>query len=217
MGWRWPAALFGLALLAGCVGGGRQPVRPLPAKHTTTNQAMRQCLARLNLAHVRYTVLPNRVTGPGCAIRNAVRLDDIGVPTTHLGPMTCELADRFAAWVRYAVRPAARLYLGSELVRIDTYGSYVCRDVRGTNGTIAGKRSQHSLANAVDVAAFVLADGRTISVQQDWRDDGPAGQFLRRIHASACKRFSTVLSPDYNAVHRDHFHLDMGGTGHFCR
>ena len=37
----------------------------------------------------------------------------------------------------------------------------------------------------------------------------PRRQFLREIHAKACERFGTVLGPEANEAHRDHFHVDM--------
>jgi len=216
------AMLAAMLPLAACVGHGdnrRAPrMRPPPARAALpSSETFRMCAARLDAAQVRFEPLPNRDYGGGCTVIDAVKLMDIGTPTANLGPMTCPLAATFAAWARYAVRPAARLYLGSEVVRIETFGTYACRDVRGTGGTIAGKRSEHARANAVDVAAFVLADGRRISVQNDWRADGATARFLHVIHDSACRRFPTVLSPDYNAAHHDHFHLDMGGRGGFCR
>jgi hypothetical protein len=77
--------------------------------------------------------------------------------------------------------------------------------------------SEHATGNAVDVSAFVLADGRRISIERDWRNPDPAVQdFLQTIRASACKRFGTVLSPDYNAAHYNHLHLDLGRGG-LCR
>ena len=110
--------------------------------------------------------------------------------------------------------PAARLYLGTELARVETFGSYSCRNI---NGRLAGKLSEHASANAVDVSGFLLADGRRITVKQDWNSPDPAlRSFLLVIRTSACRRFKTVLSPDYNALHADHFHLDMG-RGPFCK
>lgn len=221
-------ALIALTGLAGCVGGGQPPSRtraaakPWPATQARPQAmpdgaAFRQCVGRLNAAQVRFETLPNQQRGGGCAIIDAVKLLDFGTPTANLGAMTCDLASHFAAWTRYAVRPAARLYLGSEVVRVETFGTYACRDVRGSGGTIAGKLSEHGRANAIDISAFVLADGRRISILSNWRDDGPTAQFLQAIHASACKRFRTVLSPDYNSAHRDHLHFDMGGKGRYCR
>lgn len=91
-------------------------------------------------------------------------------------------------------------------------GSYSCRNVAGTS-----RRSAHSRAEAIDIAAFILEDGRRISVLDDWTGGSRAErEFLRVVQRSACKRFGTVLGPDYNAAHRDHFHLEWGKSS-FCR
>jgi hypothetical protein len=214
--------LLALAALAGCVSNGnrrptRPSARPVQKAPLPNSQSYRQCIGSLDALAVRYQSLPNQNMGGGCAIIDSVKLLDIGTPTANLGAMTCDLASKFAAWARYAVRPAARLYLDTEVVKIETFGTYACRDVRGSGGTIAGKRSEHAHANAVDIAAFVLADGRRVSILNDWRADGPTSKFLHIVHDSACKRFRTVLSPDYNVAHRDHLHFDMGGKGGYCR
>ena len=165
---------------------------------------------------VRFTPLPDKVTGPGCGLVGAVRLDDIGVPVTGLGAVRCGEARAFAGWVRNAAVPAAYQLLGGELARVDTFGSYACRNVVGsTRG--ADRRSGHALANAIDIGGFVLRDGRRVTVLNDWTSPDPAAQrFLRAIHASACRRFGTVLSPDYNEAHRNHFHLEDDRAG-LCR
>ncbi len=185
-----------------------KPVRPA----APPPMEMRQCLAKLNAQAIAYTPLPDRTFGGGCSAVGSVKLIDFGVPATNLGAMTCQLAANFAAWARYGVQPAARTILGTEIVRIETFGTYNCRPIAGS-----GKLSEHAHSNAIDIAAFVLADGRRISVEQGWSGDRETRQFLKIVHASACKRFNTVLSPDYNAAHHDHFHFDMGGKGGFCR
>ncbi|MFB0873926.1 MULTISPECIES: extensin family protein [unclassified Sphingobium] len=172
----------------------------------------RQCFARLESQAVAFTPLPDRSFSGGCSAIGSVKLLDIGVPATNLGAMTCNLAANFAAWARYGVQPAARLILGAEIEKIETFGTYNCRPIAGS-----GKLSEHAHSNAIDVSAFVLSDGRRITVQEGWAGDRQTRQFLALVHASACKRFSTVLSPDYNAAHHDHFHFDMGGRGGFCR
>ena len=90
-------------------------------------------------------------------------------------------------------------------------GSYSCRNVAGT-----ARRSAHSRAEAIDIGAFVLADGRRITVKSGWNAGRDEQEFLRTVHRSACKRFGTVLGPDYNSAHEDHFHLEHG-NGSFCR
>ncbi|MEZ5682824.1 MAG: extensin family protein [Novosphingobium sp.] len=130
---------------------------------------------------------------------------------SNLGPVTCPLAETLAGWARYGVDRAAQQILGSALVRIETMGSYNCRTIAGSD-----RMSAHATANAIDVSAFVLADGRRISIR-GWKEGTPAERrFLATIHTSACKRFGTVLGPAYNAAHKDHLHLEMSGRA-FCR
>jgi hypothetical protein len=91
-------------------------------------------------------------------------------------------------------------------------GSYSCRNVSGTS-----RRSAHATGNAIDVSGFVLADGRRIDLKRDW-DGGTRAEreFLRVVQSSACKRFGTVLGPEYNRAHEDHFHLERSSR-RFCR
>jgi len=214
-------------LLAGCLlGGGREEpsrrpaVRPDPRGPVTlnlpTSRETQQCFADLSRADVRFSPLPDRDYGGGCQVIGAVQLIDIGLPVTNLKGMRCPLARNFIAWLRNAAAPAAREILGGELVRVETMGSYSCRGIIGGGPVSAGRVSEHGLANAVDVSAFVLADGRRITVKQGWRGSDEERDFLQAIHRSACRRFATVLSPDYNAAHHDHLHFDMG-RGPFCR
>lgn len=200
------------ALLSGCgaIPDDRPPdVRP----HASVSTKAPACFSSLDQAQVRYRAAPNRDDGGGCRILDAVMLTDTPVPVTAMGPMTCPLAAQFSAWVRHAAIPAAREILGSPLVRIESMGTYSCRNI---NGAASGKRSQHATANAIDVAAFVLADGRRVSVLAGWNGKKAEQKFLRALHASACKRFGTVLGPEYNSLHHDHLHFDMSGDG-FCR
>ncbi len=143
-----------------------------------------------------------------------MQLLDSGVPVSNLKAMRCGLAEEFIGWTRNAVAPAAYQMLGSRLAKVETFGTYACRN---TIGTASERLSGHALANAVDVSAFVLEDGRRISIEGDWRSDNDeVRRFLDVIHASACKRFGTVLSPDYNAAHHNHLHLEDDHKS-FCR
>ena len=208
--------LIGSAVLLASCGGREKPEPPRSAELST--QQVRQCMASLKTKSVRFSGLPDKSFNGGCRTIDTIKLMDFGTPTTNLGAMTCPLADNFTDWARYAVGPAAKLYLKSEVVRIETMGTFNCRNI---NGGQSGKLSQHAFANAVDVSAFVLRDGRRISVLDGWRGSGEEQAFLRRLHQSACKRFGTVLGPDYNSAHANHFHFDMAqsmsnGTT-FCR
>lgn len=224
---RWRAGFLSLSLLlSACIFGGdktpeRPGVRPRAAGPVTlTGQTPRdtqQCYADLSRAGIRFSPLPDRDFGGGCVVLGAVQLLDIGTPIGGLKSIRCPAARALAGWVTYGVRPAARQILGSDVVRIESYGTYSCRGIVGGGAGSAGRVSQHGLANAVDIGAFVLADGRRISLERDWNGtDGAARDFLRILHKSACKRFTTTLGPDYNAAHYNHFHFDMGGRP-FCR
>jgi hypothetical protein len=212
-----------LLLVSACSFGGndrRAPPRPRGAKPVTlnlpTSRETQTCFADLSRADVRFSPLPDRDYGGGCQVIGALQLIDIGVPVTNIKAMRCGLARSFTGWVEHAVAPAARQMLGSDLVRIESMGTYACRAVAGAPGA-AGKLSGHATANAIDVSGFVLQDGRRITLQQGWNGtDVDARAFLRVIRASACKRFGTVLSPDYNAAHYNHLHLEDDRAG-FCR
>lgn len=178
-----------------------------------TSAEAKQCAVDLKQAGVRFTPLANEDHGGGCSSIDSVKLLDIGTPTSGLGAMTCPLARNFAAWAKYAVKPAARQYFGTEVVKIETFGTYSCRNIYGGR---SGRLSQHATSNAIDVSGFVLADGRRIMLDGGWQGDRDSQDFLRALHKSACRRFGTVLGPDYNAAHYNHFHMDMSGSG-YCR
>jgi hypothetical protein len=204
----------GAMLVASCV------ARKSPeAVQRDEKATARQCYAELAAKSVKFSKLPDRSFDGGCRTIDTIKLLDFGTPTTNLGAMTCPVASNFAAWAQFAVRPAAKQYFGSEIARIETFGTYSCRNVGGGQ---SGRLSEHGLANAVDVSAFVLANGRRISVLDGWNGRQDEREFLRRMHQSACKRFGTVLGPDYNAAHANHFHFDMaagrrGGNWSYCR
>jgi len=99
-------------------------------------------------------------------------------------------------------------------VQIDHMGAYACRNVN--NGVGSNRISAHSQAAALDFAGVRLRDGRRITVTKDWNGDTPEARFLKRIRDDACRTFGTTLSPDYNAVHYDHLHLEATDT-RFCR
>jgi hypothetical protein len=145
----------------------------------------------------------------GCGWQNAVAVYGAGGARVYFGELTCEMAVALALWIQNDVQPLARETFGRPVRSIQTFGSYSCRNIIGDHGS-GLIRSQHASANAMDIAGFTLTDGRSITVAADWRADTPPGRFLRAVHAGACKYFRVVLSPDYNAVHSNHLHLDRG-------
>jgi hypothetical protein len=176
------------------------------------------CLADLGATGAQFNPLPDTYAAPGCNKLGTVQLmalagDRAPLSIANIGPVRCNVAKAFGDWARFGVDRAARQILGSPLARIETMGSYNCRNVAGTE-----RRSAHARAEAIDVSGFVLRDGRRIELNRDW-DGGDAAtrEFLRVAQKSACKRFGTVLGPEYNAAHRDHFHLEGTGGTTFCR
>ena len=197
-------------LVAACI-----PTSERPAEQAVSDSVeARQCQAELKREEVKFRALPDRTFGGGCMAANAVQLLDSGTPTANLGAMSCPLARQFARWTREAVQPAAERFLDAKVVRIESMGTYACRPVNGVPG---GRLSEHGRANAVDIAAFVLADGRRVTVREGWHgEDEEARRFLRDIHQAGCRRFTVGIGPDANAQHQDHFHFDMG-EGRYCR
>ena len=206
----WIALL--LLIVAACVGpSGKPPVRRATVP---PEPDLRMCLAELGNMGVKYERLPDRDFSPGCSARNSVKLLDIGMPVTNLGAVRCGMARPFASWANGAVQQAARAWLDSPVVKIESFGSYACRPV---NGVAGNKLSEHARSNAVDIGGFVLANGRRISVKRDWNGPDPqARNFLRALHQSDCRRFNVVIGPDANSFHHDHLHFDMG-PGPYCR
>ena len=211
-----------VSLCSGCqaIPAGQSPRRAVFAQSANVispRPEAQACFADLGSKSAAFTPLPDQYYGAGCSAVGAVRLsalksDHASLALGGLGPMTCPLADSLAGWARFGVDRAAQQILGSPLTKIETMGSYNCRNVAGSL-----RRSAHATGNAIDVSGFVLADGRRITVAGDWADKSPQVQrFFTAIHTSACKRFGTVLSPAYNAAHRDHLHLEMSRRA-FCK
>lgn len=166
-----------------------------------------QCQAVLETARMRFATLDDRETGQGCGFSNAVRVIrtqvEIGAPFS----LTCRAAVSLALWEQHVMQPEAERVLGAPVRRLEHYGSYACRNVYGRE---AGRRSQHATANALDIAGFVLADGRRVSVLRDWPRENDESEFLRAVQKGACRFFNGVLGPEYNQAHADHLHFDRG-------
>lgn len=148
-----------------------------------------------------------------CHLRDAVSLTRSLHPYSQTTRITCPLAAALYVWEREIVAPAAQKHFGADVNRIEVMGTYQCRRVYGRR---TGAVSNHALGAAIDIGGFRLADGRIVSVLRHWSGDTPQARFLHEVRDGACKVFQTVLSPDYNAAHRNHFHLDMG-RGALCR
>lgn len=148
-----------------------------------------------------------------CRVEDAVRLDggqDLLAMTPRSVAPSCPVMIGLLIWQNQVVQQEAQAVFGQRVARIETFGSFSCRRMYGRSD---GAWSEHATADAIDIGAFVLKDGTRISVLGDWPGDGDKARFLRQVRDGACDLFSTVLSPDYNAAHRDHFHFDMADRG----
>ncbi len=234
-----------------------------------------------------------------CGAPAPITVSQLGAPKVKIQPaamLTCPMAAALNTWMTSKVQPAALAAFGVPVTRLISASSYSCRNRYGRTDT---QLSEHALINALDLSGFVLADGRSVRVSQDWgavardavtpdkkpeaKPDIPvpvavkietakpsfkAGlsllggkslakfispkdveaakarlastastdtaqkaaaseqdfrarqrDFLHRVHAGACDVFGTVLGPEANDAHRDHFHLDMKPRRHkaYCQ
>lgn len=157
------------------------------------------------------------VTGriAGCGIESPVRVRQIdGIPLSQPATINCDTAEALQEWLNNSVVPAVGRR-GGGVASLRVIASYSCRT---RNSQPGARLSEHATGNAVDVAGIVLADGSEISVLDDW-GNGREGRILREVHQGACGTFGTVLGPESDRYHRDHFHFDVAAyrSGAYCR
>jgi hypothetical protein len=183
-----------------------------PRKLVELGHSRPACLALLKSSGVRFEAIPAH-GDQQCRATNAVRLS-AGQQILPLSPAavapSCPMMTGLLLWQTHVLQPLALRQFGASVARIEHYGSYSCRRLYGRS---AGGWSEHASANAIDISAVVLSDGTRISVLRDWPGSTEKGRFLRAARDGACSLFSTVLSPDYNAAHRDHLHIDLADRG----
>jgi hypothetical protein len=151
--------------------------------------------------------IEDRSEAPTCGFENAVAIEQSVTPYSAPVQVSCPLAATLFLWEREVLQPLAEEHFGQQVARIDHYGSYSCRNIRGGR---TDQPSEHATANAIDVSGFRLADGERVTVKDGWNADGEPSAFLHELHRRSCGLFRGVLGPEYNALHEDHFHLDMG-------
>jgi hypothetical protein len=120
--------------------------------------------------------------------------------------LACPIVSALDQWINSAVQPAAMRWFGQPVVSIRQISAYSCR---GMNGNPNAHISEHAFGNALDIAAFTLADGRKITVKRGWRGSPEEVGFLHDVQGAACQSFSTVLAPGSNRFHYDHMHVDL--------
>ncbi|MDD2060367.1 extensin family protein [Pseudomonas sp. GD03860] len=186
----------------------RQPPNLLTAyKLGRLQDDPQRCAEALATSGLRYRQQADSPAQAACPLENVLRVEGSAVRLSSSFLASCPLAVAYALFEQHALQPAAQRAFAQPVVQVDHLGSFACRNVYNRKD---GRLSQHATANALDIAGFHLADGQRINVLKDWNGEGAKAQFLREVRAGACDSFNTVLGPDYNAAHRNHFHLDMG-------
>lgn len=155
------------------------------------------------------------VTGriSGCGIQNAVRLRVVhGVPLTQPATINCTTAQAVSAWMLDAAEIVGNTGGGISSIRV--LASYACRTRNSQRGA---RLSEHAVGNAIDIGGLGLANGEELSVLDDWRSN--QSQIMRDLHSAACGTFGTVLGPNSDRFHQDHFHFDVASyrSGSYCR
>ena len=171
-----------------------------------------QCQAALASSGAVFETLPAHEESEDCHIRPRVKLRQLGDVRVKPVDTRCQTALLMAMWERHGLQTAARRHLGQAIREIRHYSSYNCRKIRTTFGG-SNRMSSHATADAIDVAGFVMADGKSVDLRRDWPEDSAKSAFLKDAFASSCLWFPVALGPEYNALHADHFHLQTRGWG----
>ena len=215
------------------VKGGDEAPAPTGWSPSQVEKAKAACAKLLKGLSLTYEPLKPVGKSTGCGIAAPIKVTSIGkahpVQIKPAATLNCKLTAALVKWVDRHLQPQAKAAFKEPVKRIRNASSYVCRR---RNNSPNGKLSEHALGNALDISSFTLKSGKTVTVKAGWRRKGngtvvdniakavvspatPASTFLRGAHKGACKEFSTILGPDANASHHDHFHFDLGRGGRY--
>lgn len=174
----------------------------------------RACLASGYVRENRFLLTRASLGGPSaCGALRPFEMSAASAGRVSLRPaalLRCPMIPAVERWVQRVVEPEARRAFGMPLVELKVAASYGCRPMNNIHGA---KLSEHGHANAIDISEFLLANGRRVSVRDGWFGDPRERAFLRAVHDGACWEFTTVLGPNADGYHRDHFHLDLARHG----
>jgi len=180
----------------------------------------RACLASGYVQRTPYLLARASLGGPSvCGALQPFEMTAAAGGRVSLKPaamLRCPMIPAVEWWIEQVVEPAAARHFGVPIAEVKVAASYGCRPM---NNQWGARLSEHGHANALDVSGFVLADGRRVDVKSGWWGDPRERAFLRAVHRGACGAFTTVLGPDYDRLHRDHFHLDLARrkNGRVCK
>ena len=143
----------------------------------------------------------------GCGVPDAVRVTSVaGVRLSQAATVDCSIAKALNGWVQDVAQPA----FGGRLSELRIAAHYICRSRNNQKGA---KISEHGKGRAIDISAFILTDGKTLTVKDNYN------KTLRKIYKAACGYYKTTLGPGSDGYHEDHFHFDTSARsgGAYCR
>ncbi len=104
-----------------------------------------------------------------------------------------------------------------DVVALEHMGTYNCRVIAGTSTL-----SRHAYGDAIDIHGFRFDDGTIYTVVDDWEHDtdDPQSEGGIFLYDAAHRWFDAfiwtiILTPNYNADHDDHFHVDLTPDSHY--
>lgn len=195
----------------------QQTALPLPPPSSLLDPDS-ACLRDLRDGMVAFEAVPEFGEPGSCGVANPVRVVSAGTAWNRPGVLSCHMARTVQRFETQVVAPAAMGILGQPVVRLHHAGTYDCRQQRNatalaqarTGASRGGRLSEHARGQAIDVAAFELADGSLISVKSHWSGAGVKSRFLQEVARGSCTMFNVVLTPNHDRFHQDHLHLDVG-------
>jgi Extensin-like protein C-terminus len=188
---------------------------------TVGDLAVTTCREWLDAFHIDYTPAG---ASPGVVDPVTAKMPINGVPYKAVGatnPRTTMFAD---CRIIKSLVLAAPAFRERDIAQVTDYGVYNYRCIGGgTPPNCPNGISQHAFAMAIDLAGFTTSDGTFYSVNDDWMIDPNAEKTCmaptvegkdRFLHELICELkaanvWNIVLTPNYNADHRNHFHVDL--------
>jgi hypothetical protein len=162
--------------------GAPQPVPPEPDVWSDREiiAALKDCLKRLAplgaAIEIAEPLRRERCGAPAPVVLKRIGSGPNAVEFQPPPMLNCAMVASLHAWIEKTLQPAAQEHLGSRVTRIRNASGYACRNRVGTLFH-SDRLSEHALANAIDIAGFVTADGRSVDVLKQW---GPTVRDLRQ-------------------------------------
>lgn len=190
-----------------------QPPSAAPTTVPTVSGKARKICGRNDIRGIEVSSIKGSLSG--CGVSNPVQVMQVsGVTLSTPATMDCTTAKALETWIEKGVQPTVGR-LGGGVASLRVAAGYSCRT---RNSQPGAKISEHGKGRAIDISGITLNNGKTITVLDGW-GKGADGKILTKLHQSACGPFKTVLGPDADKYHQDHFHFDTARATRtpYCR